>query len=32
VAIATDHRAGAESERTKEIEEFNLGTKALKPT
>ena len=32
VAIATDHRAGAESERTREIEEFDLGSKALKPT
>ena len=32
VAIATDHRAGAESERTKEIEEFDLGPKALKAT
>jgi multidrug efflux pump len=32
VAIATDHRAGAESERAKEIEEFDLGSKALKPT
>ena len=32
VAIATDHRAGAESERTREIEDFDLGSKALKPT
>jgi multidrug efflux pump len=32
VAIATDHRAGAESERTREIEDFELGSKALKPT
>ena len=32
VAIATDHRAGAESERTKEIADFDLGPKALKPT
>ena len=28
VAIATDHRAGAESERAREIEEFDLGLKA----
>jgi len=32
VWIATDHRAGAESERAKEIAEFDLGNKALKPT
>ena len=32
VAIATDHRAGAESERSKEIADFDLGPKALKPT
>ena len=32
VAIATDHRAHAESDRTKEIEEFDLGRTALKPT
>jgi multidrug efflux pump len=32
VAIATDHRAGAESERAKEIADFDLGPKALKPT
>jgi multidrug efflux pump len=32
VAIATDHRAGAESERNKQIEEFDLGPKVLKPT
>jgi multidrug efflux pump len=32
VSIATDHRAAAESERAKEIAEFDLGTKALKPT
>jgi multidrug efflux pump len=32
VAIATDHRAAAESERAKEIAEFDLGSKALKPT
>src|SRR6267154_890293 len=32
VAIATDHRAGAVSERSKEIADFDLGSKALKPT
>ena len=32
VAIATNHRAGAESERTREIEDFDLGSKALKTT
>jgi multidrug efflux pump len=32
VAIATDHRAGAESRRAKEIADFDLGLKALKPT
>lgn len=32
VAIATDHRAGAESKRAKEIEEFDMGSTALKPT
>src|SRR6202035_962557 len=32
VAIATDHRAAAESERSKEIADFDLGSKALKPT
>src|SRR6202030_2496607 len=32
VSIATDHRAAADSERAKEIAEFDLGTKALKPT
>jgi multidrug efflux pump len=32
VAIATDHRAAAESERAREIAEFDLGSKALKPT
>jgi len=31
VAIATDHRANAESERTKEIAEYDLG-RQLKPT
>ena len=29
VAIATDHRAGAESQRAKEIAEFDLAPKAL---
>jgi multidrug efflux pump len=32
VAIATDHRAGAESERTREIEDFDLGPKGLGAT
>jgi multidrug efflux pump len=32
VAIATDHRAAAESERAREIAEFDLGTQGLKPT
>jgi multidrug efflux pump len=32
VTIATDHRANAESDRTREIEEFDLGQAALKPT
>jgi multidrug efflux pump len=32
VAIATDHRAAAESDRAKEIADFDLGPKALKPT
>jgi multidrug efflux pump len=32
VAIATDHRAAADSERAKEIAEFDLDSKALKPT
>jgi multidrug efflux pump len=31
VAIATDHRANATSRRSREIEEFDLGPKALKP-
>jgi multidrug efflux pump len=31
VALATDHRAGADSQRTKEIADFDLGPKALKP-
>jgi len=29
VAIATDHRAGAESQRAREIAEFDLAPKAL---
>jgi multidrug efflux pump len=32
VAIATDHRAGAVSQRAKEIADFDLGANALKPT
>jgi multidrug efflux pump len=32
VGIATDHRANATSKRTREIEEFDLSTNALKPT
>jgi multidrug efflux pump len=32
VWIATDHRAGAESQRAREIAEFDLGNKALRPT
>ena len=32
VAIATDHHAHAESDRTKEIADFDLGRQALKPT
>jgi multidrug efflux pump len=32
VAIATDHRAAAESERNKEIAELDLGGQQLKPT
>jgi multidrug efflux pump len=32
VAIATDHRANATSRRSREIEEFDLGPKAFKPT
>jgi len=32
VAIATDHRANAESDRTKEIADFDLGNPALKAT
>ena len=32
VMIATDHRAKADSRRTREIADFDLGPKALKPT
>jgi multidrug efflux pump len=32
VAIATDHRANAESDRTREIADFDLGNPALKAT
>jgi multidrug efflux pump len=32
VAIATDHRAAAESTRAKEIAEFDLDPKALRAT
>ena len=32
VWIATDHRAGAESERAREIADFDMGSNALKPT
>jgi multidrug efflux pump len=32
VAIATDHRAGAESQRAKEIADFEHAPTALKPT
>ncbi len=32
VAIATDHRASAESRRSKEIADFDMGSKALKQT
>ena len=32
VAIATNHRANAESERTREIEDFDHGPKALRTT
>jgi multidrug efflux pump len=32
VSLATDHRAGAESERSREIADFDLGPGALKPT
>jgi multidrug efflux pump len=32
VSIATNHRANAQSQRTKDIAEFDLGAQALKPT
>jgi multidrug efflux pump len=32
VSLATDHRANADSRRSKEIADFDLGSKALKPT
>ena len=32
VAIATNHRAHAQSQRTKDIADFDLGPKALRPT
>jgi len=32
VVLATDHRANAASQRSKEIAEFDLGSKAFKPT
>ena len=32
VAIATDHRAGLDSQRAREIGEFDLSPKALKAT
>jgi multidrug efflux pump len=32
VAIATDHRAGAESQRAKEIADFDRAPTVLKPT
>ena len=32
VAIATNHRANAESQRTREIADFDLDSKALKTT
>jgi multidrug efflux pump len=32
VAIATDHRAGAESQRAKEIADFDRAPTMLKPT
>jgi multidrug efflux pump len=32
VWMATDHQAHANSARTKEIADFDLGNKALKPT
>jgi multidrug efflux pump len=32
VAIGTDHRANATSQRTREIAEFDVGPQAFKPT
>jgi multidrug efflux pump len=32
VVLATDHRAKANSQRTKEIAEFDVGSRALKPS
>jgi len=32
VSLATDHRANADSRRSKEIADFDLGSKALRPT
>ena len=32
LAIATDHRAGTKSRWTKEIADFEVGQRALKPT
>jgi multidrug efflux pump len=32
VAIATDHLAGADSERNKQIADFDMDSKALRPT
>ncbi|MCK1683813.1 efflux RND transporter permease subunit, partial [Bradyrhizobium sp. 147] len=32
VVLATDHRAAADSERNKQVNELDLGSKALRPT
>src|SRR5207253_9562815 len=32
VVLATDHRAAADSERNKQVNEIDLGSKALRPT
>jgi multidrug efflux pump len=32
VVLATDHRAAADSERTRQIADYDLGSKALKAT
>jgi multidrug efflux pump len=32
VVLATDHRAHADSERARQISDYDLGAKALKPT